>query len=223
MPKPLARLAAVLAVPALLAGCASVGPAPSSPQGEQIAEIVERHIAEHALRAVLVEVTIGDELVLSRAWGESMTGVPATTDMRFRNGAVAFAYLGHLLMQFVDAGTVGLDDTIDAWFPELPAADAVTLRMLANQTSGYPDFEKDPAWNAAYNDAAKVLGPLGLTGTTAHDSAYIPEPVLHAYTSERREVCSASPRASPSRSSRRTGARSGGRRPAPRRRRRSAI
>ena len=110
-----------------------MGPAPSSPQGEQIAEIVERHIAEHALRAVLVEVTIGDELVLSRAWGESMTGVPATTDMRFRNGAVAFAYLGHLLMQFVDAGTVGLDDTIDAWFPELPAADAVTLRMLAGR------------------------------------------------------------------------------------------
>ena len=195
-----------------------------------------------AILAVLVEVTIGDELVLSRAWGESMTGVPATTDMRFRNGAVAFAYLGHLLMQFVDAGTVGLDDTIDAWFPELPAADAVTLRMLANQTSGYPDFEKDPAWNAAYNDdpfrefgfqerldtafskplqfepgtnwsyshthflilgeilaaiggapldellAAKVLGPFGLTGTTAHDSAYTPEPVLHAYSSERREV-----------------------------------
>ena len=73
-----------------------------------------------------------------------MDGVPATTDMHFRNGAVAFAYLGTLLMQFVDEGKVALDDTIDRWMPTLPEADKVTLKMLANQTTGYPDFETDP-------------------------------------------------------------------------------
>lgn len=238
---PLAGLAALVAVPLALGACAT-GPshATMSPESTRIATIVEQQMQELSLRAVIVEVGVGDELVLSRAWGESMTGVPATTDMHFRNGAVAFAYVSNLLMQYVDAGAVALDDTIDEWFPELPAADVVTLRMLANQTSGYPDFEKDPAWNAAYNDdpfqefgfqerldtafskplqfepgtnwsyshtnfmilgeilaavggapldellAAKVLGPLGLTGTSAHDSAFIPEPVLHAYTSERR-------------------------------------
>lgn len=238
---PLAGLAALVAVPLALGACAT-GPshATMSPESTRIATIVEQQMQELSLRAVIVEVGVGDELVLSRAWGESMTGVPATTDMHFRNGAVAFAYVSNLLMQYVDAGAVALDDTIDEWFPELPAADVVMLRMLANQTSGYPDFEKDPAWNAAYNDdpfqefgfqerldtafskplqfepgtnwsyshtnfmilgeilaavgdapldellAAKVLGPLGLTGTSAHDSAFIPEPVLHAYTSERR-------------------------------------
>ena len=98
------------------------------------------------LRAVIVKVTQGDKVVINQAFGESMTGVPATTAMHFRNGAVAFAYLGTLLMQFVDEHKVKLDDTIERWMPDLPEANKVTLKMLANQTSGYPDFETDPKW-----------------------------------------------------------------------------
>ncbi len=56
---------------------------------------------EH-LRAVIVKVTQGDKVITSQAFGESVTGVPATTAMHFPNGAVAFAYLGTLLMEFVD-------------------------------------------------------------------------------------------------------------------------
>ena len=105
---------------------------------------------EH-LRAVIVKVTQGDKVVMSQAFGESVTGVPATTAMHFPNGAVAFAYLGTLLMEFVDEHKVTLDDTIDRWMPALPEANKVTLKMLANQTSGYPDFETDPGWTAAFN------------------------------------------------------------------------
>ena len=61
--------------------------------------------------------------------------------MHFRNGAVAIAELGTVLLQLVDEGTVSLDDTIDAWLPELPAADQVTLGMLITSTSGYVDYQ----------------------------------------------------------------------------------
>ena len=105
---------------------------------------------EH-LRAVIVEVTQGDKGIISQAFGESVTGVPATTAMHFPNGAVAFAYLGTLLMEFVDEHKVKLDDTIERWMPTLPEANKVTLKMLANQTSGYPDFETDSGWLAAWN------------------------------------------------------------------------
>ncbi len=192
------------------------------------------------LKAAIVQVQVGDEVVITQAFGESMTGVPATTDMHFRNGAVAFSYVSNLLLQYVDDGTVSLDDTIDQWMPDLPEADKVTLLMLTNQTTGYPDFETDPGWTAAYNadpfheftfderiDYAfsrplqfepgtnwsyahtnfmilghilseiggkpldellkeKVLDPMGLTETAAYDSSFIPEPVLHAFSSERR-------------------------------------
>src|SRR2546430_10197076 len=124
---------------------------PQSDQASTIAAIVQKAMKSEHLRAVIVKVTQGDNVVISQAFGESMTGVPATTAMHFRNGAVAFAYLGTLLMQFVDEHEAKLDDTIERWMPDLPQANKVTLTMLANQTSGYPDFETDPKFLAAFN------------------------------------------------------------------------
>ncbi|MEO6827449.1 MAG: serine hydrolase domain-containing protein [Microbacteriaceae bacterium] len=123
----------------------------SSSQAKGIAQVVEDAMKAEHLKAVIVRVTVGDKVVTTQAFGDSMTGVKATTDMHFRNGAVAFAYVSTLLMQYVDEHKVSLDDTIQRWLPSLPEADKVTLRMLANQTTGYPDFETDPGWTAAYN------------------------------------------------------------------------
>jgi CubicO group peptidase (beta-lactamase class C family) len=92
------------------------------------------------LKAVLVHVTQNGEEVTTVVQGESMTGVPATEDMHFRNGAVAISYLGTMLLQLVNEGEVELDDTIDTWLPDLPSSDQITLRMLANSTSGYIDY-----------------------------------------------------------------------------------
>jgi CubicO group peptidase (beta-lactamase class C family) len=121
-----------------------------SDQASAITAIVQKAMKTEHLRAVIVKVTQGDKVVMSQAFGESVTGVPATTAMHFPNGAVAFAYLGTLLMEFVDEHKVKLDDTIERWMPTLPQANKVTLKMLANQTSGYPDFETDPKWLAAW-------------------------------------------------------------------------
>jgi len=85
--------------------------------------------------------------------GESMTGVPATVDMHFRNGAVAISYLGTVLLQLADEGKAGLDDTIDEWLPKALASDKVTLRMLANCTSGYADYVTMKSFiDAVYKD-----------------------------------------------------------------------
>src|SRR5438093_1079352 len=123
---------------------------PQPHQASAIAAMVQKAVKTEHLRAVIVKVTQGDKVVISQAFGESIDGVPATTAMHFRNGAVAFTYLGTLLMKFVDEHKVKLDDTIDRWMPKLPEANKVTLKMLAHQTSGYPDYETDPAWLAAF-------------------------------------------------------------------------
>lgn len=120
------------------------------PKGEQITQIVRSAMKKDHLNAVIVRVTRGDKVVTTKAFGNSMAGVPATTKMRFRNGAVAFAYVSTLLLEYVDEGKVKLDDTIDTWLPNIPNSDVVTLKMLANHTSGYPDYERDPAWELAF-------------------------------------------------------------------------
>lgn len=138
-----------VAPPATSASANPGNPTPS-PQASAIATIVQNAMKTDNLRAVIVKVTQGDSVVTSQAFGESMAGVPATTAMHFRNGAVAFAYLGTLLLEFVDEHKVTLDDTIGRWMPTLPESDKVTLKMLANQTAGYPDFETDPGWTTAF-------------------------------------------------------------------------
>src|SRR5207253_6060618 len=150
------RLRAVLALSLGLAAVAlntraASGETSQPTQSSAITTIIQKAMKTEHLRAVIVKVTQGDKVIISQAFGESMTGVPATTEMHFRNGAVAFAYLGTLLMEFVDEHKVKLDDTIEHWMPTLPEANKVTLKMLANQTSGYPDFETDPKWLAAWS------------------------------------------------------------------------
>ena len=122
-----------------------------SEQASAIVNIVQKAMKTEHLRAIIVKATQGDKVVINQAFGESMNGVPASTAIHFRNGAVAFSYLGTLLMKFVDEHKVRLDDTIERWMPDLPQANKVTLKMLTNQTSGYPDFETDPKFLAAFN------------------------------------------------------------------------
>jgi CubicO group peptidase (beta-lactamase class C family) len=167
--------------------------------------------------------------------------------MHFRNGAVAFAYLSTLLLQFVDRKLIALDDPLAKWEPNLPAADRITLRMLVSMTSGYFDYVQnqelisqlyvdpfrqwtpeeligfgidkplmfEPGTNWGYSHTnfvilgqvlekiggkplselmqTNIFAPLGLTGTAGGSTAAIPEPALHAFTSERREYLGIKP------------------------------
>ena len=118
----------------------------SGPGRAQAAGVVA--LARHAmttnnLKAVILRVMIDGRELVTEAMGESMTGVPATKDMHFRNGAVAISYISTVLLQLVDQGKVRLDDKLSKWSPGLPNSDRVSLRMLANMTAGYSDYVAD--------------------------------------------------------------------------------
>ena len=117
----------------------------------------------YQLKAAIVRVTHGSKVVSTEAFGDSMIGVPATTDMHFRNGAVAFAYISTLLLEYVDEHKVTLNETIDHWLPSLPESHQVTLKMLTNQTTGYPDFEADPGLDRSLQQ--RPVPHLDLPGT----------------------------------------------------------
>ncbi|MFJ3976361.1 serine hydrolase domain-containing protein [Streptomyces sp. NPDC090021] len=110
-------------------------------------------LAKYRLTAAMAGVWVDGERVTAAAAGETMTGFPATTDMRFRIGSVAIPYMTTALLKLVDEGRVTLDDKLSRWRPDLPHADAITLRMLASASSGYADYVTDKAFIAAlYKD-----------------------------------------------------------------------
>src|SRR4029077_6905325 len=102
-----------------------------------INQIVLNHMKQNSLMAVIVRVTAGGKDVLTKAYGDSMTGVPATTNMHFRNGAVEISYVSAAVLRLVDQKKLSLDDKISKWRPDFPDADKITLKMLLNMTSGY--------------------------------------------------------------------------------------
>ncbi|HEY5426598.1 MAG TPA: serine hydrolase domain-containing protein [Candidatus Tumulicola sp.] len=214
---------------------------------DAIQGVVRSFVAENHLKAVIVQVRSNGANVYTGAFGDSMTGVPATPDMHFRNGALAFTYMSTLLLEYVDQKKTTLDTKLSTYFPDLPNAKDVTLRELAQMTSGYADYvyqpetlngvnldpfrqwtpaelihigvskpmEFAPGTNWGYShtnyvilggvlakiagkplvDAIRenVLEPMGLTQTAGSTTPAIPEPALHAFTSERREALGIKP------------------------------
>ena len=135
---------------------AQVAPPASQPdsadkaKADAVMRVVRDGMAQAHLKAVIVRVTVDGKEVVTQALGESMTGVPATTAMHFRNGAVAISYVSTLLLELVDEKKVSLDDKLSKWLPEIPHAERVTLGQLAQMTSGYVDYV---IGNTAMNDA----------------------------------------------------------------------
>ena len=83
-----------------------------SREGRGVTDIVRKAMDDYKLKAVIYRVTIDGKNVMTDAFGESMTGVPATPDMHFRNGSVAESYIANLLLQLVEEKKVSLDDKI---------------------------------------------------------------------------------------------------------------
>jgi CubicO group peptidase (beta-lactamase class C family) len=223
-------------------GSGGPGHGPDGGQDKDLDRILQSSMSRHNLAALIIRVTKDGKLLYEGAAGESMAGVPATPQMHFRNGAMAFTYLGTILLRLVDEEKLHLHDKLAQYLPELPEADTVTLKMLANMTAGYADyvyqpelldglnrdpfrqwstdelikigtskpmmFEPGTNWGYSHTDyailarvlekasgssmdelmKARILDPLGLHQTQSLSTPRIPDPVLHTFTSERRQA-----------------------------------
>jgi D-alanyl-D-alanine carboxypeptidase len=67
-------------------------------------------------------------------------GTPMTVDMHTRIGSVTKTFTGTAIMQLAEAGKLSLDDKIQKYMPGIPNGDRITLRQLANMTSGLASY-----------------------------------------------------------------------------------
>ncbi|MFI0714718.1 serine hydrolase domain-containing protein [Streptomyces inhibens] len=93
---------------------------------------------------LFAEVRDGDQVWRGAAGvADVATGRPVTADMRHRVGSITKTFTAAAVLQQVESGRIGLDMPIGRYLPRLvpgERGDAITVRMLMNHTSGFPEY-----------------------------------------------------------------------------------
>ncbi|GMU58169.1 MAG: beta-lactamase [Candidatus Xenobia bacterium] len=86
----------------------------------------------------------GQSWTALRGVQDTLTRTPVTMNLHTRVGSVTKTLTGTLILQLVGEGLLGLDESIERWFPELPDARAITIRDLGSMSSGIDSYTLDP-------------------------------------------------------------------------------
>ena len=68
----------------------------------------------------------------------------ATTDTKYRIGSVSKMFTATMIFQLIEEGKLGLNTTLDTYFPNLPNAKKITISNLLYHRSGLHNFTNDP-------------------------------------------------------------------------------
>lgn len=113
---------------------------------EQITQLVERFMDERNIPGVSVALLKGSSLFYANAWG--VTGgeqKPVELDTPFLLGSISKSLTGLAIAVLIDDGALDLDDSVTTLIPWLTfedkKANAITIRDLLSQTSGFGSYD----------------------------------------------------------------------------------
>jgi len=127
----------------------------------EIAQFIEKYADSMLTTAqqpgMIISITRGDTIIYEDAKGLANieTGEKMHPGMRFRIGSLTKTFTITVLLQLVDQGLLKLDDTIDKFFPVtmVPRADSITVRMLADMSSGLFNYSELDAFEVMMQES----------------------------------------------------------------------
>src|SRR5215212_10088503 len=84
--------------------------------------------------------------VSARGVADLSSGEPMKPEMYHRIGSVTKTFTATLLLQAEAQGRLSLDDTIDRYVKGVPNGEEITLRQMADMTSGIASYTEDKQW-----------------------------------------------------------------------------
>jgi D-alanyl-D-alanine carboxypeptidase len=95
-----------------------------------------------------------------------------TTDI-FRIGSITNTFTATVFLQLAQSGALNLDSHLDMFFPDVPNSENITLRQIANNTSGLFDYsETDTVRHVLNSYPLMVLTPQQLVNFAIENPPY---------------------------------------------------
>ncbi|QIE56751.1 beta-lactamase family protein [Pikeienuella piscinae] len=121
----------------------------------QIQTIIDDHVKRGVVGVSLALSRPGEEMRLYQSGlANRFENIPMTGDRLFRIASCTKTFIATGLHLLVEDGKLDYDEPITRWFPDLPRAAEMPVRILLNHRSGLPDFEtsmpmiSDKTWTA---------------------------------------------------------------------------
>ena len=108
----------------------------------KIQRILDEHIKRNVIGASLaISLPGSDMMYVTSGLSEKFKKEPMRRDHLFRIASCTKTFIATGLHLLVQDGKVDLDEPISKWFPDIPKASEMPVRILLNHRSGLPDFE----------------------------------------------------------------------------------
>ncbi|MFE9621677.1 serine hydrolase domain-containing protein [Streptomyces sp. NPDC006527] len=131
----------------------------------QIDQAVRRVMKEASVPGVTVGIWTPDKGRYVKSFGvaDRSTGEKMRPDLYMRIGSETKTFTVTAVLDLVDEGRIGLDDTIDQYVDGVPNGDRITLRQLAGMRSGLFNYsEDDDFFKALTSDPRREFTPRQL-------------------------------------------------------------
>jgi len=110
---------------------------------DEVTAFLKQTMREQRIPALQVAVIRHNKIVQLDAYGTANVenAVPATRESIFSINSCTKAFTGVAIMQLVEAGKLGIDDTISLYLDDLPASwRAITVKQVLTHVSGLPNI-----------------------------------------------------------------------------------
>lgn len=138
---------------------------------------LEAVINKHNLPGANVGVWIPKkgEWMHSFGMADKSTKEPLKLEYYFRIGSITKTFVTTAILQLVDKGLISLDDKIGKHIDNVPNGDIITIRQLANMTSGLANYSENEEWvnKIIFSESKRVIPAQELL-----DVAFAMPPIL---------------------------------------------
>jgi len=164
-----------------------INPSFSASEQQKLDEVVKTYRDKFPIPGVIAGIWVPKKGTYIKGYGVSDLATQKAMDphVSFRIASLTKTFVATVLLQLVDEGKINLDDPLSNYIKDsgIPNADTITIRQLANMTSGLFDYPTDEVFDKLHEeDRTRFWEPKELLSYATKHPPYFAPGTSYKYT-----------------------------------------